>query len=64
MILLRKPNKTCPPLQKKLYVASESELVQLDVANCGQYGNTCQECILSRDPDCVWNSTHCTPLRK
>ncbi|XP_008275861.1 semaphorin-7A [Stegastes partitus] len=49
------------PSSRKLYVYSTNELVQLDVANCGRYGNTCQECVLSRDPYCGWNGTHCTP---
>ncbi|XP_029282393.1 semaphorin-7A [Cottoperca gobio] len=46
---------------RKLYVNSGSELVQLDVENCAQYGNSCEECVLARDPYCGWNSTHCTP---
>uniref|UniRef100_A0A3P8SG89 Sema domain-containing protein n=1 Tax=Amphiprion percula TaxID=161767 RepID=A0A3P8SG89_AMPPE len=52
------------PSSKKLYVYSRSELVQLDVVNCAQYGNTCEECVLSRDPYCGWNGTHCTPQTK
>ncbi|XP_031602310.1 semaphorin-7A-like isoform X1 [Oreochromis aureus] len=46
---------------KKLYVNIASELVQLDIANCSQYGDTCQDCMLSRDPYCGWDGTHCTP---
>ncbi|XP_028420164.1 semaphorin-7A isoform X3 [Perca flavescens] len=46
---------------RKLYVNSRSELVQLDVANCAQYGNSCGDCVLARDPYCGWNGTHCTP---
>ncbi|XP_030581836.1 semaphorin-7A-like [Archocentrus centrarchus] len=49
------------PSSKKLYVNTGNELVQLDVANCAQYGNTCEDCILSRDPYCGWNGAHCTP---
>ncbi|XP_034729177.1 semaphorin-7A isoform X1 [Etheostoma cragini] len=49
------------PSTRKLYVNSGSELVQLDVANCAQYGNSCQDCVLARDPYCGWNGTHCTP---
>ncbi|XP_063335598.1 semaphorin-7A isoform X2 [Pelmatolapia mariae] len=44
---------------KKLYVNSGSQLVQLDVADCSQYGDTCQDCMLSRDPYCGWNGTQC-----
>ncbi|XP_028258274.1 semaphorin-7A isoform X2 [Parambassis ranga] len=48
------------PQSRKLYVNSRSELVQLDVGNCAQYGNLCGDCVLSRDPYCSWNGTHCT----
>lgn len=51
-------------LQRKLYVNSRSELVQLDVANCAHYGDSCEECVLGRDPYCGWNGTHCTPETK
>ncbi|CAK6984248.1 semaphorin-7A [Scomber scombrus] len=44
---------------RKLYVSSARELVQLDVADCTHYGDTCQECILARDPYCGWNGEHC-----
>uniref|UniRef100_A0A669EE50 Semaphorin-7A n=1 Tax=Oreochromis niloticus TaxID=8128 RepID=A0A669EE50_ORENI len=44
---------------KKLYVNNGSQLVQLDVANCSQYGETCQDCMLSRDPYCGWDGTKC-----
>nr|XP_046264851.1 semaphorin-7A-like [Scatophagus argus] len=49
------------PSSRKLYVNSKRELVQLDVANCGQYGDGCESCVLARDPYCGWNGTHCTP---
>ncbi|XP_067451742.1 semaphorin-7A-like [Thunnus thynnus] len=52
------------PSTSKLYVSSKSELVQLDVANCAQYGDTCEGCILARDPYCGWNGTHCSPETK
>ncbi|XP_029942813.1 semaphorin-7A-like [Salarias fasciatus] len=45
---------------KKLYVNSRDQLVQVDVANCTQYGSTCQDCILSRDPYCGWKDGLCT----
>uniref|UniRef100_A0A3Q2X3E8 Semaphorin-7A-like n=1 Tax=Haplochromis burtoni TaxID=8153 RepID=A0A3Q2X3E8_HAPBU len=44
---------------KKLYVNDGSQLVQLDVADCSQYGDTCQDCMLSRDPYCGWDGTQC-----
>ncbi|KAM9366667.1 semaphorin-7A [Symphorus nematophorus] len=49
------------PSSKKLYVNSRSELVQLNVANCAQYGDSCEDCVLARDPYCGWNGTHCSP---
>ncbi|XP_060924180.1 semaphorin-7A-like [Limanda limanda] len=48
------------PSSRKLYVTTRSELVQLDVENCAQYGD-CEECVLARDPYCGWNFTHCSP---
>uniref|UniRef100_A0A1A7XE62 Semaphorin 7A, GPI membrane anchor (John Milton Hagen blood group) n=2 Tax=Iconisemion striatum TaxID=60296 RepID=A0A1A7XE62_9TELE len=45
---------------KKLYVSSRSELVQLNVANCSQYGSTCEDCVLSRKPYCGWDGRSCT----
>ncbi|KAG7242599.1 hypothetical protein INR49_020312 [Caranx melampygus] len=54
-------NMILHPSSKKLYVSSRSELVQLNVANCAKYGNSCEDCVLARDPFCGWNGTHCTP---
>ncbi|XP_041830122.1 semaphorin-7A-like [Melanotaenia boesemani] len=48
------------PTSRTLYVNSRSEVVQLDVANCAQYGKTCEDCELSRDPDCSWKDHSCT----
>lgn len=47
-------------LQKMLYVNSQSELVQLNVANCAEYGDKCEDCVLARDPYCGWKDGHCT----
>ncbi|XP_054464148.1 semaphorin-7A isoform X2 [Anoplopoma fimbria] len=49
------------PTSKKLYVSSRNELVQLNVANCAHYGDSCELCVLARDPYCGWNGTHCIP---
>ncbi|KAK5873541.1 hypothetical protein PBY51_018576 [Eleginops maclovinus] len=46
---------------RKLYVTSRNELVQMDVENCAQYGDRCEDCVLARDPYCSWNDSHCTP---
>ncbi|MEQ2193211.1 hypothetical protein XENOCAPTIV_026461 [Xenoophorus captivus] len=48
------------PTFRKLYVNSKTELVQINVENCDQYGKTCQDCVLSRDPYCGWKSNKCT----
>ncbi|KAM4744100.1 semaphorin-7A [Anableps anableps] len=48
------------PSSRKLYVNSEAELVQIDMGSCSQYGNICQECVLSRDPYCSWKKKRCT----
>ncbi|KAF3686895.1 Semaphorin-7A Semaphorin-K1 [Channa argus] len=50
------------PTSRKLYLKSRSEVAQLDVANCPQYGDSCEDCLLARDPYCAWNSTHCIPV--
>ncbi|XP_073320562.1 semaphorin-7A-like [Pagrus major] len=49
------------PSAKKLYVNSQSELVQLNVANCSKYGHSCEDCVLARDPYCGWKRLHCRP---
>uniref|UniRef100_A0A3Q3J0B5 Sema domain-containing protein n=1 Tax=Monopterus albus TaxID=43700 RepID=A0A3Q3J0B5_MONAL len=38
-----------------LYVGTAMEVQRLPLADCGRYGNTCRECILSRDPYCGWD---------
>lgn len=48
------------PTTRMLYVTSRTEVVQLDIANCHQYGNTCEECVLARDPYCGWDGAQCT----
>ncbi|XP_051999994.1 semaphorin-7A-like [Xyrauchen texanus] len=47
-----------------LYVGTEIEVQRLPLADCGRYGVSCQECILSRDPYCVWDVTKqkCTAI--
>uniref|UniRef100_A0A8C6WF14 Si:ch211-113g11.6 n=1 Tax=Neogobius melanostomus TaxID=47308 RepID=A0A8C6WF14_9GOBI len=38
-----------------LYVGTAMEVQRLTLADCGRYGDTCRECILSRDPYCGWD---------
>lgn len=47
------------PRQRKLYVSSSEEVVQIYVENCATYGQHCVDCVLARDPYCGWNKTHC-----
>ncbi|XP_068613471.1 semaphorin-7A-like [Brachionichthys hirsutus] len=49
------------PSSRKLYVNSRSEMIQIDVAHCAQHGETCEECVLARDPYCGWTGSHCSP---
>uniref|UniRef100_A0A3P9L9V0 Sema domain-containing protein n=1 Tax=Oryzias latipes TaxID=8090 RepID=A0A3P9L9V0_ORYLA len=48
------------PPSSKLYVSSIKEVVEVDVVNCEHYGNSCEDCVLSRDPYCGWNNNRCT----
>ncbi|XP_034466659.1 semaphorin-7A [Hippoglossus hippoglossus] len=38
-----------------LYVGTAMEVQRLQLADCRRYGDTCRECILSRDPYCGWD---------
>ncbi|XP_026862481.2 semaphorin-7A [Electrophorus electricus] len=38
-----------------LYVGTAMEVQRLQLADCNRYGNSCRECILSRDPYCGWD---------
>nr|XP_034986343.1 semaphorin-4B [Zootoca vivipara] len=49
------------PAQGLLYAASYNALVQVPLSNCSMY-RTCAECILSRDPFCIWSGGACHPL--
>lgn len=52
---------TSNPSYRRLYVNSRDEMVQLNVENCAQYENNCQDCVLAMDPHCGWDGTRCTP---
>ncbi|XP_058502977.1 semaphorin-7A [Solea solea] len=47
-----------------LYVGTAMEVQRLQLADCGRYGDTCRECILSRDPYCGWDRARrkCIPI--
>ncbi|KAK5601944.1 hypothetical protein CRENBAI_018894 [Crenichthys baileyi] len=40
----------------QLYAGSESGAIQMPLCNCGRY-QSCEDCILSRDPYCAWDSS-------
>nr|XP_040040659.1 semaphorin-4E [Gasterosteus aculeatus aculeatus]XP_040040660.1 semaphorin-4E [Gasterosteus aculeatus aculeatus]XP_040040661.1 semaphorin-4E [Gasterosteus aculeatus aculeatus] len=40
----------------QLYAGSELGVVQMPLSNCSRY-DSCTDCILSRDPYCVWDFT-------
>ncbi|XP_062848539.1 semaphorin-7A [Trichomycterus rosablanca] len=40
-----------------LYVGTAMEIQRLPLADCSRYGDSCQDCILSRDPYCGWDLT-------
>lgn len=44
------------PNKGQLYAGSESGVIQMPVSNCSRY-RSCEDCVLSRDPYCAWNST-------
>ncbi|XP_035252103.1 semaphorin-7A-like isoform X1 [Anguilla anguilla] len=45
---------------KKMYVSSSTEVVELDLHSCMEYGQRCEECVQARDPYCGWDGTKCT----
>lgn len=49
---------------KKLYVGSNYEVVAIDLQNCEQYGDGCEQCILSRDPYCGWSNNKCAKAER
>ncbi|XP_077050787.1 semaphorin-7A [Siphateles boraxobius] len=45
--------------EKRLFVSSSNEVVQIDLSACSVYGDECTECLLSRDPYCAWDDFYC-----
>uniref|UniRef100_A0A3P9IMD4 Si:ch211-113g11.6 n=1 Tax=Oryzias latipes TaxID=8090 RepID=A0A3P9IMD4_ORYLA len=44
-----------------LYVGTAMEIQRLPLADCSRYGDTCRDCILSRDPYCGWDKLSFAP---
>ncbi|XP_028679597.1 semaphorin-7A [Erpetoichthys calabaricus] len=40
---------------KRLFVAYPSEVVEVNLETCSSYNESCQECVLARDPYCAWD---------
>ncbi|TSK38396.1 Semaphorin-7A [Bagarius yarrelli] len=47
-------------VNKKLFVSSSSEVIQIDLYNCGVYGTHCDSCVMARDPYCGWDLLACS----
>lgn len=43
-----------PQGRRFVYAGSNSGVVQAPVAFCGKH-STCEDCVLARDPYCVWS---------
>ncbi|XP_043933692.1 semaphorin-7A isoform X2 [Protopterus annectens] len=45
--------------KRKLYLGTSSEIIQIPLDTCDIYGGTCGNCILARDPYCLWTENKC-----
>lgn len=50
----------CFCVQRKLFVGYPGQLSVLDLQRCQDYNDSCEECVLSRDPYCAWTERGCT----
>ncbi|XP_053356553.1 semaphorin-7A-like [Clarias gariepinus] len=57
-------NKTRFFMQKKLFVSSSSDVIQIDPYNCSMYGNDCGSCVMARDPYCGWDLEKCSANKR
>ncbi|XP_062998676.1 semaphorin-7A [Elgaria multicarinata webbii] len=53
---------TLDTARNELFVASAREVVQLPMAMCGAYKDTCESCVLARDPYCGWTGGTCASV--
>nr|XP_006128089.2 semaphorin-7A [Pelodiscus sinensis] len=49
--------------EAKLYVSSASEVVQLPMDMCEVYRNSCESCVLAKDPYCGWANGDCVSVK-
>ncbi|KAJ8271970.1 hypothetical protein COCON_G00108290 [Conger conger] len=45
----------------KLLVGFRDQVAQLDLGSCRDYGTSCADCVLARDPYCAWSGSGCAP---
>ncbi|XP_041075165.1 semaphorin-7A isoform X1 [Polyodon spathula] len=55
---------TLDHITKRLYVGYAEQIVGLDLQRCQDYDQTCEECVLTRDPYCAWNHRQCGPVNQ
>ncbi|XP_030587644.1 semaphorin-7A [Archocentrus centrarchus] len=46
--------------KKTLIVGFSERISAVDLQSCQEYNNSCQECVLARDPYCAWTTFGCT----
>ncbi|XP_017261087.1 semaphorin-7A [Kryptolebias marmoratus] len=46
--------------KKTLVVGFSEKISTVDLQRCEKYANSCQECVLARDPYCAWTASACT----
>ncbi|XP_068595551.1 semaphorin-7A [Brachionichthys hirsutus] len=47
--------------RKKLVVGFSEKISTIDLQRCREYGDTCEDCVLARDPYCSWTRLGCSP---
>ncbi|XP_033941057.1 semaphorin-7A isoform X1 [Pseudochaenichthys georgianus] len=47
--------------KKKLVVGFSEKISIIDLQRCQEYNQSCADCVLARDPYCVWTEFGCTP---
>ncbi|XP_062819136.1 semaphorin-7A isoform X2 [Anolis carolinensis] len=48
--------------RNELFVVSTSTVVQLPLAMCKAYKDSCESCVLARDPHCAWTGDTCASV--
>ncbi|XP_072554525.1 semaphorin-7A isoform X1 [Paramormyrops kingsleyae] len=48
--------------KRKLLVGLPDELALVDLQSCQNYNQSCEDCVLARDPYCAWAEAGCRPV--